>query len=777
MKTITNRTGGIIALFLCLALQVHGQTVDLEKGLVAYYPFNGNANDESGNGHNGKSNGATLTKDRHGEDRNAYKFSGDSYIEINKRFSGMRNATLSFWFNGDDQNQPRERVPFIQTASLTVMLQNMPNNHQHHGDKIYAFFHDDRNGNSSKPWSSEKFFTPKFKQGWNHIVVRINNADECFLTMNGEKIKLQSSNRDLPSGVYIDSFIGGVKGGRDILPGARGVMDEIRIYNRTLSDSEVVAIHDLEKKPKDTKSDLEEGLIAFYPFNENANDESGNEYHGTVNGATLVKDRHGESSNAYKFDGNDFIRVKHNSKFNAGTNFALSVWYTIEGPSNNDIGSIISKDGRNSGWWLSTQRSGNTTKHLRWEHYRVGGFSQNKTFKYSADTWYHSVIVYNNRNLYFYLDNELIGERKLNGNSGISSSDLLIGNQFSGISGRGWKGKIDDVRIYNRALNKEEVGKLFELDKPNEPKNIITSQPQSGSFARGSTITIKVGIDDSYDSPFIQWFKNGQPLSGENSSELTLKNANEKSGGNYYALISTGGKAETSESAKIVILSLPEITAISKNTVVDEGETIALSVDADGTPPLSYQWKKVGADSILSTSSNLVLKNVDEDDAGSYVVVVSSEGGEVTSPAVILGIRPDTDDDGLLDHVEVALGTDITKRDTDGDGISDYDEVEIFSTAPTRADTDGDGLNDGLEIRGKFNPRKPTERADGSIAIGVAVELEFFTLTWNRYQLQWSKDLNRWKDLGDSFAGVGGYSSILQPARKTKVYWRLKIIE
>ena len=59
----------------------------------------------------------------------------------------------------------------------------------------------------------------------------------------------------------------------------------------------------------------------------------------------------------------------------------------------------------------------------------------------------------------------------------------------------------------------------------------------------------------------------------------------------------------------------------------------------------------------------------------------------------------------------------------------------------------------------------------------VAVELEFFTLTWHNYQLQSSKGLNNWQDVDAPFKGVGGYSSILQPARKDKIYWRLIIVD
>ena len=51
------------ALFCLGLMSVHAQTVDLESDLVAYYPFNGNASDESENGNNCEVNGATLTDD------------------------------------------------------------------------------------------------------------------------------------------------------------------------------------------------------------------------------------------------------------------------------------------------------------------------------------------------------------------------------------------------------------------------------------------------------------------------------------------------------------------------------------------------------------------------------------------------------------------------------------------------------------------------------------------------------------------------------------------
>ena len=83
----------------------------LNNDLVAYYPFNGNANDESGNGNNGTNNGATLTSDRFGNLNSAYNFPGicDSGININlNNTSNNVGYAVSLWVNrsGDGCSNP-----------------------------------------------------------------------------------------------------------------------------------------------------------------------------------------------------------------------------------------------------------------------------------------------------------------------------------------------------------------------------------------------------------------------------------------------------------------------------------------------------------------------------------------------------------------------------------------------------------------------------------------------------------------------------------------------
>ena len=82
MKTTKSAIFGILTITAALAIQAQAQTF-LTNGLVAYYPFNGNANDASLNGHNGTNINATLAPDRFGVPNQCYDFNGtNSHVDI-----------------------------------------------------------------------------------------------------------------------------------------------------------------------------------------------------------------------------------------------------------------------------------------------------------------------------------------------------------------------------------------------------------------------------------------------------------------------------------------------------------------------------------------------------------------------------------------------------------------------------------------------------------------------------------------------------------------------
>ena len=97
----------ILTLFAVLGLSGLLQAQIPTTGLVGYWPFNGNANDESGTGNNGTVNGATLTTDRFGNANSAYNFNGSSeFIEVthNSSLTFTTGVSFSFWLNIPDSS-------------------------------------------------------------------------------------------------------------------------------------------------------------------------------------------------------------------------------------------------------------------------------------------------------------------------------------------------------------------------------------------------------------------------------------------------------------------------------------------------------------------------------------------------------------------------------------------------------------------------------------------------------------------------------------------------
>ena len=91
-----------LAFLLCLGTFASAQIPSYvpTNGLVGWWPFNGNANDESGNGNHGTVNGATLAADRFGNSGKAYSFDGDYTDNITTTLSlGIQGTkSYSLWF-------------------------------------------------------------------------------------------------------------------------------------------------------------------------------------------------------------------------------------------------------------------------------------------------------------------------------------------------------------------------------------------------------------------------------------------------------------------------------------------------------------------------------------------------------------------------------------------------------------------------------------------------------------------------------------------------------
>lgn len=144
------------------------------SGLVAYYPFNGNANDSSGNGNNGTNHGATLATDRFGNSNSAYSFDGvSSYIDCGNGTSlkVANDITVAAWIkSGFSTDQSPEVASKYGTNKAGWILTTYP-------DSTAAFEGRDTTGvyiQSGK--------TTKFDGGWHFILgQRVGSVWKIYL--------------------------------------------------------------------------------------------------------------------------------------------------------------------------------------------------------------------------------------------------------------------------------------------------------------------------------------------------------------------------------------------------------------------------------------------------------------------------------------------------------------------------------------------------------------------------------------------------------------------
>jgi hypothetical protein len=231
---------------------VHAQRFDPNLGLVAWYPFNGNAQDESGNGHHGKVNGATLCKDRKGKDDSAYNFDGvDDFIRIaNSDFMNPSSISISCWYAGTKSfegggtnvlvQKPylSHKPPFYQWQ-LAIGGDKYPN---YKGKFLFA--------TNAMNTGQSVFFMGKEKviNVWNHLISIVDaRAQKCKICLNGQ-VMSQYFWPDYKMGSYqTDIFIakhGNITGTKTYTPGE---IDDVRLYDRALSKEEISSLYQLEK--------------------------------------------------------------------------------------------------------------------------------------------------------------------------------------------------------------------------------------------------------------------------------------------------------------------------------------------------------------------------------------------------------------------------------------------------------------------------------------------------------------------------------------------------
>lgn len=227
-------TGCVI--ILCLSLTSPAQTVNLDSGLVAHYPFNGNPNDKSGNHHDATNLGATLTADRFGKLNSAYHFNGRStiYVGHDTAFSFQREYTFSFWTRLTDPSRNQKIVAKSKAESYGYpgYIFGVVDNHMY--PETYDF-----TGRNHTFVSEESFEA----NTWVHMAITYSVGGHMFSYLNGTMIKDIPTTANVIGTNDLPLYIGSWSYVKEMLfnnyYAVVGDIDDIRIYNRVLDGFEI----------------------------------------------------------------------------------------------------------------------------------------------------------------------------------------------------------------------------------------------------------------------------------------------------------------------------------------------------------------------------------------------------------------------------------------------------------------------------------------------------------------------------------------------------------
>ncbi len=442
-KTMIN----ICICFLSVASILHAETAS-DSGLVAFYPFNGNANDESGNENNGVVNGAVPTSDRFGNPNSAFYLDGNDNIVVPHDSTLIPLTQWSFTLWIKPQTLTNNWSPIIYKGGPTVFETR---------NRVYSLWIS--NGmsfhfTSAGDGSDEHFVdsSPTTPEDWVFVACVVDRVNHQMLIYKNGVLDADVFDSYSTFNENVHSLMfGGSEETHTTQSPFKGSIDDIGFYNYGLTAAEVAAIYDGDE-------------VAIWGFDETTGtvvaDSTPFGNNGTAIGTTIVP---GISGNARNFNGSgDHVLIPHPANgsldMNSDQSFTVDAWFkTTEGILTNEIirkglapapGFALRVIGGKVEGVIGNNEIGSPPDTI--VRITSPGF-------YNDGNWHHARFVRDRSvaKLYLYVDGDLVaGPMDDPVLFGLSNNEpLMIGRWNSPVYPSYFHGVLDEIRIAKRAIH------------------------------------------------------------------------------------------------------------------------------------------------------------------------------------------------------------------------------------------------------------------------------------------------------------------------------------
>jgi chitodextrinase len=478
------------------------------QGRVASYSFNGSGFDSSTYANHGVLSNVTSVTDRFGYGNAAYQFNGrnSSITSANSAQLNSANTTVSFWVNVKARPVSGEAYILSDGGWQNRWKISLPD----HGKPVWST---KANGTNTDTDAGEAL---PFGV-WKHVVMTHDGvSDKVYI--DGVKKTEKAATGPLgsttnPLGMGYDPI---EKSSGSYFNGS---LDEVQIYNYALTDADVTALYTSQSKFPGVVSDL----VADYALDGNGWDASQfvNHATGVVN---PTSNRFGYGAHALSFSGNDSL-IASNSIALQSDNATIAFWVKPDQlPASGEV-YLLSNGGWQERWKISLPDHGKvvfTTKTAA----GVKDFDSDSV-RLTVGQWKHVTMVHDAAGNKIFINGLL---KKTNTDAetkgALLKTNKPFGIAYNAVEGGGnFKGSLDDIKIFNRALSDAEVLALYGTQNtaPVFSGTLVANYPFSNS---GTDITPYANTADmSTALPTKDRFNKSNKAYAFNKSTATASNS------------------------------------------------------------------------------------------------------------------------------------------------------------------------------------------------------------------------------------------------------------